>query len=70
MTHQQRDYDCRIAGTRVTIHTQLFHLSGLSNGKGSLQREFGCSAENACPHRSDPNCPRRQLQAKADRQCE
>ena len=67
MTHQQRDYDCPLSGARVILSQQVFRLSGLGNPRGSLQREFGCSAEEVCTQRHDPNCPRRQLQDKADR---
>jgi len=66
MTHQQRDHDCPLSGAHVILSKQVFRLSSLSNGKGSLQREYGCSAEAICAQRNDPNCPRRQLQAKAD----
>ena len=70
MTHQQHDYDCRLADTRVIIHTQVFHLSGLGHPRGAKQREFGCSAEEVCAQHNNPNCPRRRLQEKADRHCE
>lgn len=58
----KRNFNCPVAGAPAVVYWQTFAgLVGIGGAALPVQRDYGCSKDADCPHRTEPQCPVRRL---------